>query len=482
MNSKHLKVLNLLLPLITGIFILSFVGYKASVASFTHDESFTYLNFVPLDFMDIVSFQPANTNNHILNTLLMKFSEQIAGSSELALRLPNLAFLVIYMVFTFLILKKSADFFLIPGFILMIFNPFLLDFFGLARGYGISIGLMIFALYFLIQSFESHRNRNLVLFNLGALLASLANFTMLNFYVSGLIVFNLLLYLQTRTNKNQNFPIRYFIRKNAVNFAALLISTAILFEPVRKLGKYLTLDFGSKNGIRDTLASQVYNTVYNTPISNTTESWLTGIIILILSVNFILIVTNLIHTNPRFIHKNKFLIAVGSITLLMLAASIVQHFLFGYDFLKDRFALFFYPLIVLNFIFLMDYLSTFKIKNMVYAFAFLLIPLFTYNLATNLKTSSYKDWKYDRDTKTIMLFLESFSMHNAEKITLGVNWIFEPSTNFYRVTGGFDWLEPVSREGTVGNEDYFYDLKEELPANAEVLFIPPNGEAVLYRK
>ena len=481
MNSKRLKVLNLIVPALIGIFMISFAGYKASIASFTHDESTTYLNFVHLDFMDIISFQPANTNNHILNTLLMKYSEKMAGSSEFALRFPNLIFLMVYMVFTFLILKQSKRLLLIPGFVLMSFNPFLLDFFGLARGYGISIGCMLFALYFLVHYFKNHKKRDVVLFNLGALLASLANFTMLNFYVTGLFAFNLLLFLKTQTTENQRLSLRYFLRENTINFAALLISTTVLFEPVRKLGKYLTLDFGSKNGIGDTLTSQVYNTFYNTTISGTTESWLTGFIVLILCINFTLIAINLIHKNPRFIQTNKFLIAVGTITVLILAASIVQHYLLGYDYLKDRFALFFYPLIILNFVFLLNYLTNFKLKNTVYAVAFILIPLFTINLITNLNTRYYKDWKYDMDTKEMLLFLETELEKTNQPVKLGVNWIFEPTTNFYRATRKFDWLEPVSREGISGNEDYFYVLKKELPANAEVLFMPPNGETALYR-
>ena len=88
---------SLILNLCLGALLFSYVFTKANMASFTHDESFTYLNYPHQSFIDIISFNDWYTNNHILNSLFIKYSEQLFGNSELALRLPNLLLLLVYM-------------------------------------------------------------------------------------------------------------------------------------------------------------------------------------------------------------------------------------------------------------------------------------------------------------------------------------------------------------------------------------------------
>jgi hypothetical protein len=49
-----------------GLSILSLIAAKAYHTSFTHDESFSYLHYIPESFMDILAFKDSYTNNHIL--------------------------------------------------------------------------------------------------------------------------------------------------------------------------------------------------------------------------------------------------------------------------------------------------------------------------------------------------------------------------------------------------------------------------------
>lgn len=50
------------------------------------------------------------------------------------------------------------------------------------------------------------------------------------------------------------------------------------------------------------------------------------------------------------------------------------------------------------------------------------------------------------------------SMH----VSLGINWLFEPTINFYRQTHHIDWLIPANRNGLSPNDDYYYCFKDEL--------------------
>jgi len=464
---------------IISLSLISFVGYKAAITSMTHDESFTYLHYVHQSFMEIVSFKGAYTNNHILNSLLIKYSEKLLGTSELAIRLPNIVAFAVYLIYTFRIFFKQKKILWIPVFIFMTFNPFLLDFFGLARGYGLSIALMILSIFYLVNYFETKKNADLILFNAGAILSIFANFTMLNFYVAGLAVFNILLLSDFRYKTGIVNSLKDFLHLNKVNLISVFIALIILFEPVRKLAKHNVLDYGGKNGLVDTFVSQVYNAFYTYKISGSLRDTLAGVIVGILILNLLIIIVNFIRRDKVFFFGYKGMIVSNFVTIIILAATVVQHYLFNYDYLKDRFALFIYPLIILNISFLIYYLASFKLKYVIIPLAFLLIPLFSINMLNNLNISSYKDWRYDMDTEK-MLEVLNIKREGASSVQLGINWLFEPTINFYKTTKNYEWLKPVNRNGLSEEDDFRYVMKNDMEANAKIIFSTEKGMGVLY--
>ncbi|MBL4755183.1 MAG: hypothetical protein JKY52_16510, partial [Flavobacteriales bacterium] len=152
MGSNFTRVSSLTVVIGTVIFL--YLLTKSSVSSFTHDESFTYLHFCHNSFMDIISYKNWYSNNHLLNSLFMKYSEQLFGSSEIALRLPNLLLLLVYMVYGHLLFRRTSQLLAVAVFVLLCTNILLIDLFGLARGYGMSCGFMLMSLYHFMQSFN----------------------------------------------------------------------------------------------------------------------------------------------------------------------------------------------------------------------------------------------------------------------------------------------------------------------------------------
>src|ERR1700758_5553931 len=138
---SKIKNINVIVFALIVIALIVLDVYKALHTSFTIDESDTYLHWVNSSFMDIISYERPGTNNHILNTLLMKFSQALFGSSELALRLPNITAHFFYLLFSFKIFTKYCKPHAILFFVLINANPFLIDFFSLGRGYGFAIAL-----------------------------------------------------------------------------------------------------------------------------------------------------------------------------------------------------------------------------------------------------------------------------------------------------------------------------------------------------
>ena len=110
-----------------------YVIIRAVNVAIVHDESITY---------GILRGDPTfvnQANNHWLNTALMKLSRWAFGDSELALRLPNILAFPIYAASVMAILRIVRPAGRLVGVLIFFGNPFVLEFFGLARGYGLAM-------------------------------------------------------------------------------------------------------------------------------------------------------------------------------------------------------------------------------------------------------------------------------------------------------------------------------------------------------
>ena len=123
------------------IAILSFhIVYKAYVNSITTDEAYTYLEYVYTG--DVFNIGVAN--NHILNTFSM-FLTTFLGETEIFLRLPNVVAGLGYLL-TVLVISQNNQFKILT--VVVLTSPvYLIEYFTLARGYGISSFLIFFGCF-----------------------------------------------------------------------------------------------------------------------------------------------------------------------------------------------------------------------------------------------------------------------------------------------------------------------------------------------
>jgi hypothetical protein len=191
---KRIKLsINQILITLILLAIFVYIILRAINLSFTHDESLSFQIIMgDKDFA-------GTANNHLLNSLLMKISSTVFGTSELALRLPNLLAFILYGSFCFRILDKYKNTILIfTGLAVLLLNPFLIEFFSLARGYGLALGFAMGSLYYLIKLEEDQTSRSFLFtmsFALGlSLLAALSNYSFLNLNIALLFIFSADLY------------------------------------------------------------------------------------------------------------------------------------------------------------------------------------------------------------------------------------------------------------------------------------------------
>lgn len=445
------------LVVVFGLVLLFYISYKAYHLSFTHDEAYTYTHYVHQGFMDIISYKTPYTNNHILNTVLTKYSEVFFGSSEFALRLPNILAFILYSVFSVLLVYKYCPKLILPFYLLMVLNPHLLDFFALSRGYGLSISFLVMSLYYLNLYFTSKQNKHLVLFNIGAFLAALSNFSLLNYYVSALIVYNIVSYTILKTGSSSSTY--QFYKQNKINIISVILTGAVLYEPLRRISKMSLLDFGGKNGfLEDTVGTAIYSFFYEMYVSPFYETVLKIFILSIVGISAALIIKHTFQKNMTFFKSHSSLVLINLVLLAIVVTTIMQHLILGNDYYIHRFALFFYPIFILNFVFLIDYFLQ-SYKTSIISISYLCAFFTLLNIYMNHNTVSYKDWKIDSGVKSMMekLVLEHNKNPNKQ-IRLGINWLFEPGVNFYRYTWDLNWLNPAHRRGISQYDDYFYIL------------------------
>lgn len=150
----------------------------------------------------------------------------------------------------------------------------------------------------------------------------------------------------------------------------------------------------------------------------------------------------------------------------IIVLSYLQHLLIHNDFYSGRFALFTYPLFMLNLLFLMEYLYKSGLKVFPTLFVYGLATLLVLNFSLNMNLWFYQDWKSDAGTKTVVNIItqQHSEQPSGKKVSLGINWTFEPTVNFYRYTYDLDWLKEAHRKGASVSDDYFYLLRSDTNA------------------
>lgn len=450
------KINNILIGLV-AISLLVFDIVKACSASFTHDESLSYLWFVNDSFMHIINYYNPVLNNHILNTLLMKFFQWMFGSSELALRMPNILAHGVYMIFVYRLLSKNVSGYSFFFFLLMNANPFLLDFFSLARGYGIAFSLMMIAFYYYCEYMKERKFFQHALALLFLLLAALANFGFINLFLVFILVHNLMEFF---IFKNR-ITLKNIWRFNYLNGLAFLLLLAVVYEPMRKIVQLNLLDTGGMNeGVTGFWEDSVGSLLRVFAYFSANEALIVKIgqaVIILFSAWFILKICICLFRKKPLDQNERMVIFFGSILYTLVGISVLQFVLFKTPFLRDRFALFLDLLFLLMAGFLIMDFYRFVKGYLAGSIMILLSTLASCHTINSLNIIWYYNWLYDIHTKDAVVdVMAARAKEGSKEITLGANWVFDPAINFYKQTWKLNWLNRIDTNAAKIRGAYYY--------------------------
>jgi len=476
-----------LVTAIIAITMLVSVVHRATVASFTHDESYSFMYYPQLPFLDIVFHKESFTNNHLLNSLGMKFAGALFGTSELSMRSPNILAFIVYLIYAFLLLRHLDPMAACFGYLILVSNPIILEMFSIARGYGISIGFMLMALFHLTRALRSKSISHIVLFHIAGILAVLGNFVLFGTYLAIFSTYFILRWIEI-----VRYRIGYTkLRMEAiVNGVMILVAFCILVLPITRTLDENKLDFGGKEGFFDsTVFSVVASSIPGISIAGVQLPWIIGAIIAITLFMFLASYRNRSVRSGAFADQRKTFIALTMVLFFTSLSIVLQHLLFNVDYPVARFALYLLPLTFLALIYYGTVLRgcLVRLTHQVFIALFGLFSIFV--LWPQFGPYRSIEWQYDLCTKeAVQLIVDDMDAErvNEGNVKVGITWLFEPTINYYRDHWGLTDLQRMDRNGLGPNDAYRYLVKQEAdPKELEEFTLMKEFETcgtVLYRK
>jgi hypothetical protein len=451
---------------VIGLLLLAYTCARAFSLALVHDEGVSYLLFVYPGMKSVMDCY--SSNNHFLNTILMFVSSAILGNSEPALRLPNLVAHVIYLVATVLLVRKRFGLILsVCCFVALNINPFVLDFFSLARGYGIGMALMVLGIYWFLEFLRGGRHdQRLFLRALWcAGLAVFAHMTFLNFAVSLLCVYFIVSALALAREQIPAWQIIRSLVKSMGFFYKHLLLMAIVIVPILlNFRREKMFYYGGNEGFwQDTVLSLIGSTFYDKEYPVVV---VVAILLLVMGITAVALIYLVRQVRRKEVVEHPDLFVMTCITLFVALLSVAQHHLLGILYPLDRTAIYFIPLFTLMSIFLLEVILSSGVwitRMTALAACCVVVAGMVLNAWVNTNLTHSFVWSYDMDTSQAMLDLDADRKASGMSglVRFGVSWEFEPSVNYYFVRRNLKWMDPVTREGLSGAYDYYYALPKD---------------------
>ncbi|NCG30173.1 MAG: hypothetical protein GWP27_06850 [Bacteroidetes bacterium] len=405
MNARQQQILFLTVMAPAVIYVFC----RAAILDFTYDECWTFLGYASGNLGHIITNIPyPAANNHVLHSLLMYAMRLLFGNEEFFLRLPVVLSMIPFGFYAFQVMKRLSPTSAWLGLIVLIYQPYLLDYFVLARGYGIALAALMFSWHFFLKYVEEGQSRDRILSIVGGIIAAWANFTFLLPY---LIVIGLIGLVNVLKDKSWD---KHFWRDVAI---AILVPILLFSLPIYQLIEANELYYGGvKSFYEDTLTSVAYSISYH----NLPGTYLAPLLLAILlsAIPFVRLL------------RGQLMKADSLTALIPIAigiASILQHHLLDSPYLIDRTAIMLIPFMVFSVV-IIHGRSKHPWMRRMGILCILVATGLNFGLAFNL--SHTVDFKEYADVKSAMKLIEE-SIETDEPITIGKSVYLNAPINFY---------------------------------------------------
>jgi len=420
--------------------------YRAFTQSLTHDEALTNELYIIGPLANI--FNNFDANHHFLNTVLMRISAAILGDSEWALRLPALGGAALYFTAVYRIaLAVFGDGLpLLLAAALLSLNPFVLDFMVAARGYGLALALLMWALALLLEQFQAPAIAPKQLAWAGAALA-LSVTANLIFVLPAAAVMGFALYLlpkpsepekRKRGRRQKPEPKLWIWLMTPIAAIAVLF---FLAAPVENM--HAQQFYTGAATLRESLRSLAAGSLQHSgPLRHIRGADLFRDAVAFAIAPLIAAVGLAVG-----LWRRDLLLLFASVPLVFSGiAVLLMHLVLGSLYPEDRTGIYFAPLVCLALLGLARALP--RASLALYAVAALGAVYF----AGEFNTRKFLVWEYDADTRTMGRYMAGH--HGSRVVKVGGSWQLAESLSYYLFRNQWDWMEIESRQPERGYNYY----------------------------
>ena len=411
--------------------------YRAVTQSFVHDEALTYQLYLSRPAAEM--FHVFSANHHFLNTLLMYACASVFGFSEWSLRIPALAGAALYFAAVYCISRHAfgaGNTFLLAVALLTL-HPFILDFMVAARGYGMALGFLMWALALMLETPTPRR------LAVTAISLSLSAMGSLVFVLPAAILAGFLVWRFRKSPATWTY------------FVAPILAMALLFALISPL-RSATPDrfYAGAPSLQETLRRLARVTVAHRREWREAPyfPWARDSVALFLGPAILLV-----GLATQIVRRNV-LVLLSSVTVVGSALMLwMLHLFFNVLYPEDRTAIYFIPLTLLTLIGLAGD-SPRRFRPVVYVLSITLLIIFVGQWNVRM----FFVWYYDADTREIVQRIAA--ERGANSVRISSSWPLEPSLNFYRETNHWTWIQPVTRVPLSPGYDYYAIVEEDRAA------------------
>ena len=412
-----------------------FAVVKAGRVSFSYDETWTYLQHVRKGLL----FQPPEPgmmgNHHLLNVWGMMLARRLLGDSELALRSPNLLAYAGYLFATVrIVLRARTALLALAGWILLNAHPYLIDFFCVARGYGIGSGAVMLSLWSATRFYtEGLRLKDLAWSIVWAAMAAMANLVLVNFLLAVCVVLAIALARGARAEGLRTW------RKHIVVLSIIAaIGIAGVLPNALAMLRSGPIGFGCKEYWTCGMASLGRHLLYGH------HPWIAPLALMQVVAATIVVVILLVAV-PSLLHGWSASLAQAcaglAILLLYVSGFIVQHAVLGIPFPEDRMTVVLVPQAAFV---LVSFLIAFSGPPWKAAtFAGLLATPVSVHWAQSLDPGHTDEWRGSACTRTLLSMIAADRrplVPERPAVVLGTDLEISGSIGYYVHAHHWHWL------------------------------------------
>jgi Dolichyl-phosphate-mannose-protein mannosyltransferase len=417
----------------------AFCAYRAAHQSIVLDEAYTYNRYLG-SWHDVYWLYEAN--NHVLFSILAKLSIRLFGLSELALRLPTViaGFFLIWGVFRILERTVSRPVRWI-ALIALSLHPLILDHSVAARGYGLSVALLVWAIDFGMA-------RKYAICGVLAALALSASLPIIP-AVIGLMVAILTIEQGSLKDRLKAFAVMaapFQATVIAINFGALRTATLQSFST--GVGFTSWQDF-ALDVVHNSIRTAHRAGLFGSPRDERVVAF------------FFLPAVLIFCIVACFVRRKSKVDLIPAVTLFVAILGLIAlHRVLNVNYPEDRLGLYLLVLFGLTWAIAVQRVGKFWVFWTQAVMAGLLVVQFV----TQFDPNAFAVWKYDRESKTVALLLRDACKGKPDgSVSVSTTWLHQPAMEFYRVALNIRALRPIDwprQTEFTGHDFYVFNVPD----------------------